>query len=283
MRKQIDIACSCILLSFAMFSCIPDPLGVDGLPTVEPQIVVTSQMLPNGSLAIVLTKTFTALDTINNSAPQDVLDQLALNDALVTITGVRHVDTLKLLDHGVYFSEKLSLVPGEMYSLRVSSITMGTVTATATVMPAIYFDSVAIKLIEHGKSDWAQVTYTANDLPDENYYLLTVQQIRWGDLRKNISSENGFSHLVNDKGLDTHILHEQFNVVPGNFSKGDTVSVSISNISTAFYDFLTLRIGKNKSLVEYLSEPVNYPSNVIGGKGFFNLHVADIRVFTIEN
>ena len=31
-----------------------------------------------------------------------------------------------------------------------------------------------------------------------------------------------------------------------------------------------------------ISETVNYPSNVKGGKGFFNLYMPDVKLFVLE-
>jgi hypothetical protein len=59
-------------------------------------------------------------------------------------------------------------------------------------------------------------------------------------------------------------------------------AVSISNISWEYYEFMELRMDNRFSFVEYLSEPVNYPSNVVGGKGFFNLYLPDFRIFVLE-
>ena len=40
--------------------------------------------------------------------------------------------------------------------------------------------------------------------------------------------------------------------------------------------------GEGLFLVEFLGEPINYPSNVKGGKGFFNLYIPDFRIFVLE-
>jgi hypothetical protein len=45
---------------------------------------------------------------------------------------------------------------------------------------------------------------------------------------------------------------------------------------------MKLRIDNRFSLVEFVSEPVNYPSNVAGGKGYFNLYIPDVRFFVFE-
>jgi hypothetical protein len=282
MKNWITVVLILSLFSSGILCCVPDPLPVNGIPVVQSQIAVSSQMLPDGSLVVVLTKTFGVLDVSENSNPQDVLEQLAISDATVTVTGPRGVDTLTQLDHGVYFSIELVLVPGEAYSLHVKSPTMGMVTAVTTVIEGAHFDSITINHNKQGRSDLTQITYSAVDPLVENYYLLTVQKIQRTNLEKNIFSGGVFSHLVDDKDFNGQTFREQFNVVPGNYAKGDTIAVSISNISKAYYDFMKLRVSSSKSIVEYLSEPVHYPSNVVGGKGFFNLYLSDLRLLTLN-
>src|SRR5688500_11436031 len=68
-------------------SCLPEPLDVKGIPVVKPQIVVSTQIIPNQSLVVLLTKTFGALDASNDSDPEELLKQIAIDDAVVTIAG----------------------------------------------------------------------------------------------------------------------------------------------------------------------------------------------------
>src|SRR5687767_1524432 len=74
------------LLPLLISSCIPDPLEVENVPKVKPQIVVSTQIIPNQSLVVFLTKTVGALEASDDSDPQDLLDQLAVNDAVITLT-----------------------------------------------------------------------------------------------------------------------------------------------------------------------------------------------------
>src|SRR3979490_3155982 len=41
--------------------CLPDPLDVKNVPTLQPHIVVSSQVIPGQSIAILLTKSIGAL------------------------------------------------------------------------------------------------------------------------------------------------------------------------------------------------------------------------------
>jgi hypothetical protein len=73
-----------------------------------------------------------------------------------------------------------------------------------------------------------------------------------------------------------------FGYFRGIISIGDTIAVSLSNINEEYYRFMKLRIDNRLSFVEFISEPVNYPSNVIGGKGYFNLYLPDVHFFVFE-
>jgi hypothetical protein len=87
---------------------------------------------------------------------------------------------------------------------------------------------------------------------------------------------------MNDINFNGRIHQETFRVFPRDFIPGDTIAVSLSNISKDYYDFIELRLDNRFSFVEYLSEPVNYPSNVKGGRGFFNLYIPDVKIFILE-
>ena len=75
---------------------------------------------------------------------------------------------------------------------------------------------------------------------------------------------------------------ETFQVFPREFSEGDTIAVYLSNINKDYYDFIQLRLDNRFSLVEFISEPLNYPTNVQGGRGYFNLYVPDIRFLILD-
>ena len=73
--------------SLMLVQCIPDPLEVKGIPKLKPQIVVSTQIIPNQSLVVLLTKSFGALDATDDSDPQQLISQVAIADAIVLIKG----------------------------------------------------------------------------------------------------------------------------------------------------------------------------------------------------
>jgi Domain of unknown function (DUF4249) len=271
------------IIPLLFYSCLPDPLEVEGVPTIKPQIVVSSQILTDQSLVVLLTKSFGALDASDDSDPQALLNQIAINDALVTITGPQGTDTLNFIDTGFYGGLTSALEGGKSYTLQVKSPTMGEVSASTVVKPQVRFDQIESELFFNGFDDTlAQITHQFQDLPGKNYYMLNVQRFRQQNLEEQLLNPRAFIRLLTDEAFDGKLHSETFRVFPTDFSEGDTVAVYLSNISEEYYRFVKLRVDNRFSFVEFLGEPINYPSNVTGGKGFFNLYLPDIRVFRLS-
>ena len=53
----------------------------------------------------------------------------------------------------------------------------------------------------------------------------------------------------------------------------DTMVVSLSNISEGYYRYLSLRQKVSTNILGLIfGEPINYPTNVQGGLGYFSTH-----------
>jgi len=283
MSKQIGIGFFFVSVAVLLLaSCLPDPLEVKGIPTLKPQIVVSAQILSDQSLVVLLTKSFGALDASDDSDPEELLNQLAINDAIVIISGSGGMDTLSLIQTGIYGGITNEWQAGERYQLYINSPTMGVVTASTIAKPQVQFEEIEAELYFNGFDDTlAQVNYRIQDEVGPNYYMLNVQRVRQNNLTEQLLNPRAFIRLVTDEDFDGESYTEQFRVFPTDFSDGDTVAVYLSNISKEYFDFIELRVDNRFSFVEFLGEPINYPSNVVGGKGFFNLYIPDIRVFIL--
>lgn len=278
-RYAVYFLCCSLLLT----ACLPEPLDVKGLPVVKNQMVVSTQIIPDQSVVVLLTKTFGALDASGDSDALELLDQIAVNDATVNIIGPQGTYELLPLDHGAYGGLIIPFEAGEEYELRVVSESLGEVTAKTTVKPLINFDEIEAEMYNTGFDDTlAQITYRLLDPRDKNWYMLNVQQIERDEITDDLLNPGSFTRMLDDADFETSEFQETFRVFPRDFIPGDTIAVSLSNISKEYYDFINLRIDNRFSFIEYLSEPINYPSNVNGGKGFFNLYVPDVRFFVLE-
>ena len=271
------------VLLLVLSACIPEPLEVDNLPTVQSQIVISSQIIPDQTLVVLLTRTIGALDASDDSDPEDLLEQISVNDAVVFLDGPAGSDTLLALGDGLYGGLVIPLEEGEQYTLRVESETLGEVSATTTVQPQVRFEDLSASLYYNGFNDTlAQITYSITDPAPKNWYMLNVQEVEREDIVENLINPRAFTKLLDDDEFHGSAHSEQFRVFPRDYQPGDTIAVTLSNISGDYYQFMKLRLDNRFSLVQFLGEPVNYPTNVVGGKGFFNLYVPDVRIFVFE-
>lgn len=263
-------------------SCIPEPLEVEHLKLPDSNIVVSSLILPDGSVAVLLTKSIGALEANKESDPQSLLAEIAINDAEVTITANDSVYEFKLLQGGVYQAFGIPMVAGTECHLKVISKSLGEARATAVVQAPIYFDTVKAEPFVNENNDyWAQITYTIQDPPAPNYYLLNVQKARGKDFAKAILKPDAYTRPVDDKTFNEQEFSEMFRAMNKNFYPGDSIEVSLTNVSEDYFNYVKLRLENQLDLVEVFSEPVYYPTNVIGGRGFFNLHLTDVRVIVL--
>lgn len=287
MKKYARLRVSLFILILSMMTmtwgCMPEPLPVKGLPVLKPEIIVSTQIIPDQSLVVLLTKSFGALDAGEDSDASALLEQVAVTDATVTIAGPQGTYTLRALALGIYGGVNIPFEEGESYELRAVSETLGEVSAVTTVRRQVLFENISADLVFDGFDDSvAQVTYNFKDATEKNWYVINSQRIELNELESDLLDPDAFTKVIDDVDFNGGGYAETFRGFRQNFHTGDTLMVSLSNVSEEYYSFVKLRLDNRYSFSQFLSEPVNYPSNVQGGKGFFNLYVPDIRLFVLK-
>jgi hypothetical protein len=281
-QKHGMIGASLLALALLVGSCLPEPLPVKGLPQVKPQIVVSTQIIPEQYFAVLLTKTFGALEGSDESDPLELLQQIAVDDAEVTITGPDGTYTLLNLGVGLYGGIAIPFEPRASYRLDVNSASLGSVTSTTTVQPPITFDDLETELFFNGYDDTLlQVTHQITDPVGKDWYMVNVQDLRREEAVDRLLNPRSFTRLFDDTDFEGKKHRESFRVAYRDYYVGDTTAIYVARISEEYYNFVKLRLDNRYSFTEYLSEPVNYPTNIVGGKGFFNLYVPDVRVVLV--
>jgi hypothetical protein len=206
------------MASISIFSCLPDPLGVKTVPRIRPQLVVSTQIIPDESLLVLLTRTFRALDAHDDTDVEQLVELIAVNDAVVVIEGPRTVDTLNFLDNGMCGGIAIPFRTGETYSLYVESPELGSVSSTTEVMQKVEFTDVQVELYYYGfYHTLAQITYTFKDLPGENWYMLNVQEVEQEDFIENLLNPRAFTLLLSDEQFNGKSYSERFRVFPRDY------------------------------------------------------------------
>lgn len=263
-------------------SCIPDPLDVHGVPKLEEKIVVSSQMIPDQAVAILLTKSIGALDASDNSDPTALLNQIVIADATVRLEGNGQSVTFTYLGTGIYGVVSMPLVAGQSYTLYVDSPTSGSVKAKTTVKAFVSFQDVAADIAYIGRDTLADISYTFKDVSGSNWYMVNAQHVTRDNFEERVLNPRVTTKMLDDAAFEDGVKSDNFKILWDEVKPGDTLAVTLSNIDKDYYDFMKLREDTRFGLAQALGEPINYPSNIEGGLGFFNLYVPDVRVFTLE-
>lgn len=277
-----NIIAVALISSMIAVSCLPDPLQVHDVPQLQQKIVVSSQMTSEQTLAILLTKSIGALDASDDSDPLGLLDQIAITDAEVHIEGNGKSFTLNYLGYGVYTSDTIPLLVDETYTLFVVSPTAGSVKSTTTVKSLIEFSEVTAEMYISGRDTLANISYKFNDHAGKNWYMINGQHITRANLQERVINPRVTTKMIDDAEFEGGEKSDSFKILFDEVEPGDTLAVSLSNINKDYYDFMKLRGDTSFGLAAALGEPINYPANVEGGLGFFNLYVPDVRTFILE-
>lgn len=274
-----------------LWSCRPEPLDVK-LDEYEPQVVVSSQVIPNYLMVVGLTRSFTILSSagFNGGGGNATFDNLLIDSALVTISTLYGTDTLFKLSPGLFTSLKELAIPGGAYNLKVVDYGLGeTITANSTMLQNVPLDTVIPTLnLEEEEDTSINLMISFIDPKEiENFYVLSVysRNSNTAVLDINTFFENGsnkleYQELIKDRDSDRDTIKRAFTLT--NVKTSDSLMVSLSNISEGYYSFLKSRERSGSLLSQITNEPINYPSNINGGYGYFNTHNPSFRFFDLR-
>lgn len=280
--KVMKLILAMMIIALAVAACLPEPLPVGDIPTLQPKIVVSSQIVPEQGLVVLITKSIGALDAGRDSDPEALLAQIVINNAKVTLQSNDQIDTLVNLGDGLYGGLTFDLAAGATYTLHVVTDSLGEVTASSQVKQQVPFQSANASVYSNGYDSLASIDYSLNDPTGKNYYMVNVQRFSRTQDVNSLLSPRIFTRLTEDTNFEGKYFQEEFKVFFQDYSVGDTVAVFLSNINKDYYDFMKLRNDNRYNLADFASEPINYPTNVEGGYGFFNLYVPDVRLFVLK-
>lgn len=276
------LATPIISLILSLSACLPESLEVDGLNGVKPELVIASSILPDTTIAIVVTRTFGALDAGPDKDLQQIMTEIGVNDAVVTITvgGVSY--QMPLYQSGIYEGSGVPIIPGQLYELHVNSPTFGEVMASTMILHPVLFDTVSVVRESNQELDFARVSMTFTDPAETNFYMINVHAAAKEALMDNFINPNNYIRIKDDTDFNGSPVADKFTAWPNKFRAGDSVAVTLSNVNADYYRYLLARGERHFGLLEFFSEPVTYPSNIQGGRGFFSLQIPDVRVLVLE-
>ncbi|RYD76984.1 MAG: DUF4249 domain-containing protein [Sphingobacteriales bacterium] len=275
-----------MLLCLVMISCKPKDIDID-LPLHQPKLSIFSQVIPDRVILVTVTKSFNSLAPADSSKGDSALiNQLMVSNAIVTVTFAGRTETLENTDPGIYVSTNTLQIPNEQYTLHVKDPATGLeCSATSAMLPRVDFDEVKT-IIEKTTSDTnIAIEYRFTDMPaKENFYLVSYTPFRKNSKPNNnpflsIQPVNNTYQLLSDK-LFTEGKYT--GKLPLDSKLGDTIAVSLTNISEAYYKYLVVYQKSGKVFNQITGEPIDFPTNVTNGYGFFTTHNPDVKILKLK-
>jgi hypothetical protein len=245
-------------------------------------------------MLVSLTRSFSILsdgytDTAEASITNDLMEKLLVSDAIVTVSYSNKTDTLFMVAPGMYASVTTPQYSGIPYTLHAIDKDHNLeITATENMLGKVNFDEASF--VYEDKA--LKFKYKFTDPSANNYYMLNVYHKNSEAVDPNnvdvstfLSSGNKYANSIifsdlNFNGKTTYGTLDMSEYIP-QYAQ-DTMIVSLSNISEGYYRYLSLRKkAGNNILTQVMGEPINYPTNVQGGLGYFSTNFPDTKVLVL--
>lgn len=272
-----------IITGVSLFSsCVlnPDPLDIY-IPEPEQEMVVSSFFVPPQGLAVTFTRTFSALlgeDSVDLE-DNDVARLIFVDSAEVSLSYDGKTVQLYQLAPSVFGSAEAESVYNTEYTLRAKDFATGkSVTAKTVLLPPVDLDTVYPEntILPSFNDTIFTFKYEFRDVAGtENYYLATYTNFRefLSQVTNPASGIFNFNqtlfHVFTDKNNGDGEMIEYKPDFAG--VKGDTIVVALSNITKEYYEFLSAYKRSGNLFSQLVGEPINLPTNVDGGYGYFAL------------
>lgn len=286
-KKLFIISVGLLLFS----ACVPKPIDIEVEPA-QPKLVVASQIIPGRIMIIGLTKSFSALSEAvqGDTVPEEFLNNTLVSDAFVTVSYFGKIDTLTMLSPGIYASINTLQYDYGVYTLYAKDPSSGLeITAESNIHPKVDFDTVYPVITRTPGDTTIKVHFEFDDLTEKNWYAINyyVKRNTGTGFDINRIFSVGSNKVLTELELLSDLTFENSHHIGETQLSGihptDTIAVSIANISEGYYQFLTAYKRAGGLFNQLTGEPVNYPSNVINGYGYFNTHYPDIRIFDLHH
>lgn len=288
--KNLLIA-SAITIAFTYTACIPDTIDIDVTPA-DPELCIASVVVGNNSIVIGLTRSYSPLESSpdEDTLSDDLVEQILVTGAIVTISHGTDTDTLYELSPGIYASVTVPIIEGETYTLRAKDPQMGLEVWAATIMQAsVALDTVYPNIVRTAADTMVYMHIRLTDFPVmENYYVVNFVKKVQGDTTFDINSIFAAGsnevltefELYDDNSFDNGVIDKDVHIWSA--TQTDTIAVTVSAITKGYYEFLTAMKRSSSVFNQLTGEPITYPTNVNGGHGYFTMHRVTSTIFDLN-
>lgn len=281
-------------LVLALVGCRkPKPLDIT-IPQGTERIVISSNAV-NEHLIIVsagysIRPTANMTTGANDSLPAEML----IDSAHVTINAPNETPVrLHKLSPGIYSTSDITLKPDTEYELTVTDLKKGLV-ATATTTYVANTKPISVSTYNTGREidSLLNIDLSIDETETGDCFFVTYSTVN--QLRKAVSKirysapVTSLSSLASFGPKQIQLFEggmAKQNKIQGSFmakaGKGDTLVVQVARIDKAYYKYLTAYKRTGYFINQLTGEPINLPSNIYTGYGYFALYRPKMLFFDV--
>ncbi len=273
-------------------ACRPKPLEIE-VPQAPPAITISSIAFDEHTVfvsagysissCVGLNDTVASGDKTKSGIPKDML----IDGGLVTITEEGALpDTLSQVSAGLYASRKLKLKKGVQYTLMVKDMAKNTAATANTIFfaqPSV--GKVERKLEMEGADTITKLHLQINNVTSNDKFFVTYSTT--AQMQNNLSTAIGKLPTIYNFSPKTLELLTGEDALNGGLDKtismkvnpNDTLVVQVARIDNAYYQYLSAYKRSGFLINQLTGEPINLPTNIVTGFGFFSLCQSEKLVF----
>lgn len=271
----------------------PQPLDI-AIPHGTDKMVISSNVV-NEHL-IIVTAGYSIRPTANLTmwANDSLPAEIFIDSAIITINAPDEAPvSLHKISPGIYSTSDITLKPDKEYKLTVADCKKGLV-ATATTSYITNSKHISVSTNNAGRENDSllNVDLSIDETAAGDCFFVsysTVSQLR-KTVNKLTSSApvTGLSSLVSFEPKQIQLFDggmAKQNKIQGSFmakaGMGDTLVVQVARIDKAYYKYLTAYKRTGYFINQLTGEPINLPSNIKIGYGYFALYQPQALIFDV--
>lgn len=283
-----------LVAATALYSCRkPKPLTID-IPQRKDQPVIASTMPDDRTLLVSAGYSLDAITNISDSNSNNKIPKSMLIDSgMISIAEAGGTArNLTKLSAGMYATTGIQLKEGSTYTLQLADYRKGvTATATTTYMPQPARGQVTPTYIGDKNGDTLyKLNVTIPDAKQGAHYFMGYTTTR--QLRENVKlltqspSQNaaaiaGFEAKQIEM-IQSNVTGELTQQYTLKLSPQDTLIVQVARIDEGYFKYLQTYKRTGYLINQLTGEPINLPTNIETGYGYFAIYKPHRYVFALK-
>ncbi|RYE22866.1 MAG: DUF4249 family protein [Sphingobacteriales bacterium] len=272
-------------------ACRPKPIDIE-VPQAAPSITISSLAFDEHTVFVSAGYSINSTASLNDTAAENrtesgVPRDMLIDNAIVTITESNGTpDTLHRVTNGVYASRKLNLKYGVEYTLMVRDLNKDLATTATTVFLSQPSVTSAERIIEYSATDTLTKLHLniKNVAAGDKFFVTysTKQQVK-----SNVDQAKDRAQILYNFSPKTLEFVTSADATDGLIDKTitmkvnpeDTLIVQVAHIDNSYFEYLSAYKRTGYLINQLTGEPINLPTNVTPGYGFFSLCESERVVF----